>query len=75
MLTKKTNEDIEVRKHYEQQIVPMQQSILQLEEAAGKMQHSVEELKPFEVNIIKLTFMVLQVLIILIVYAYIRIII
>ncbi|VVC38194.1 Hypothetical protein CINCED_3A017417 [Cinara cedri] len=48
MLERRTNEDVEVRKRYEEQIVPMQQSILQLEEASEKMQHSVEELKPFE---------------------------
>jgi len=49
-LVKKTNEDIEEKERYEYQLVPMKQSILQLEEAAEKMQLSVDELKPFEVN-------------------------
>jgi len=43
------NEDIVEKKRYEYQLIPMQQSILQLEEAAEKMQLSVDELKPFEV--------------------------
>lgn len=42
-------EDIEEKERYEQQTVPTQQSILQLEEAAEKMEKSVDELKPFEV--------------------------
>jgi len=50
ILTRKTNEDNEETKRYEQQTVPMQQSILKLEEAADGMQRSVDELKPFEVN-------------------------
>lgn len=49
MLERKTNEDIEEKRRHELQMVPTQQSILQLEEAAEKMQQSVEELKPFEV--------------------------
>lgn len=44
-----TREDIEERKRYEQQIVPTQQCISQLEEAAEKMEKSVAELKPYEV--------------------------
>lgn len=51
MLSRKTDEDIEEKRRYEVQSVPTQQSILQLEEAADKMQHSVDELKPFEVYI------------------------
>lgn len=51
ILIKKTNEDIEEKNRYEYQLVPMQRSILQLEEAAEKIQLSVDELKPFEVNI------------------------
>jgi len=50
ILTRKTNEDDEETKRFEQQTVPMQQSILKLEEAAEGMQHSVDELKPFEVS-------------------------
>lgn len=50
LLIRKTNEDIEEKERYEYQLVPMKQSILQLEEAAEKMQLSVDELKPFEVN-------------------------
>jgi len=49
MLIRKTREDDEETKHYEQQTVPTQQSILKLEEAAQEMQRSVDELKPFEV--------------------------
>lgn len=49
MLTRKTNEEIVKKKHYELQTIPMQQSIVQLEKAAEKMQQSVDELKPFEV--------------------------
>lgn len=48
-----TREDVEERDRYAQQTVPTQQSILQLEEAAEKMEKSVNELKPFEVNIIQ----------------------
>ncbi|XP_060840661.1 coiled-coil domain-containing protein 42 homolog [Rhopalosiphum padi] len=48
ILIRKTNEDNEETKRYEQQTVPMQQSILKLEEAAEGMQRSVDELKPFE---------------------------
>lgn len=51
MLIRKTNEDDEETKRYEQQTIPMQQSILKLEEAAEGMQRSVDELKPFEVKI------------------------
>jgi len=50
-LIKKTNEDKDEKKRYEHQTIPMQQSILQLDEAAEKMQQSIDELKPFEVNI------------------------
>lgn len=44
-----TREDNQEKERYEQQTVPTQQSILQLEEAAEKMEKSVDELKPFEV--------------------------
>lgn len=54
MLARKTNEDIEEKRRHEIQMVPTQQSILQLEEAAEKMQQSVEELKPFEVGTCRL---------------------
>lgn len=47
---KRMNEDIEEKNRYEQQMVPMQQSILELEVTAEKMQISVDELKQFEVN-------------------------
>lgn len=53
-LMKNMNEDNDEKKRYEHQTIPMQQSILQLEEAAEKMQQSVDELKPFEVNIIRI---------------------
>jgi len=48
-LIKNTNEDNDEIERYERQAIPMEQSILQLEEAAEKMQQSVDELKPFEV--------------------------
>jgi hypothetical protein len=51
ILARKTNEDTEEKRRYEVQSEPIQQSILQLEEASDKMQHSVDELKPFEVNV------------------------
>lgn len=54
MLIRKTNEDTEEKKRYELQSIPSHQSILQLEEAAEKMQLSVDNLKPFEVNSIRL---------------------
>lgn len=49
ILTRKTNEDKDEKKYYEMQSIQTQQSILQLEEAAEKMQISVDKLKPFEV--------------------------
>lgn len=54
ILMRNMNEDNNEKKRYEHQTIPMQQSILHLEEAAEKMQQSVDELKPFEVNIIKI---------------------
>lgn len=49
---KNTNEDNDEKKRYEHHTIPIEQSILQLEGAAEKMQQTVDELKPFEVNII-----------------------
>lgn len=49
---KNMKEDNDEKKRYAHQTIPVQQSILQLEEATEKMQQSVDELKPFEVNII-----------------------
>ncbi|XP_050442293.1 coiled-coil domain-containing protein 42 homolog [Adelges cooleyi] len=48
MLAGKIKEENEEKKRLEMQMIPMQESITQLEETADKMQHSVDELKPFE---------------------------
>lgn len=54
MLIKNTNNDNDEMERYERQTIPMEQSILQLDEAAEKMQQRVDELKPFEVRIYNL---------------------